>query len=381
MQDIFENFGIYLHVPFCVQNCDYCRFYKRVPNKATIDIYLDTISKEIDIAKSQYPNELRTPETMFWGGGTPSILTEKNIEQLANIFKQNNLLPTKEWTVEVAPTNATSSRLQMLKDVGVTRISMGVQSFNENTLKTLGRKHTLKATLEAIDRIANINFEHFSIDLIFGAKGQTQQEWLTDIEHATHCPVDHISAYCLEFESATSCCAGRLQDKDYQESEREGEFLEIAMNRLPELGFQQYEISNYSKPNCQCLHNLATWNMSQWLGFGASSASQFAGKRFRNTPDFDKWINAINANSPIYEDIVELNDDELFADALIFGLRMTNGVNFAKLCERFPNADYAKYLPTIDFLASEKLLEKIEDKIKLTKRGRLVADAIAIELI
>ena len=379
MQDIFENFGIYLHVPFCVQNCDYCRFYKRTPDKSTIDAYIDAIAKEINLAKAQYPQNLRTPETMFWGGGTPSILSEKNIEQLANVFGE--LLPTKEWTVEVAPTNATLSRLQTFKDVGVTRISMGVQSFNEKTLATLGRKHTLKATLDAIERIASIGFDHFSIDLIFGAKGQTPEEWLADIKRAAQCPVDHISAYCLEFESATSCCVGRLPDEDYQESEREGEFLEIAMDNLSAFGFQQYEISNYAKPNCKCLHNLATWNMSQWLGFGPSSASQFAGKRFRNAPNFDNWLNAINKGSPIHEDVVALDDSELFADALIFGLRMVDGVDFSTLCKRFPNADSTKYLPTIDFLESEKLLEKSGNKIKLTKRGRLVADAIAVELL
>ena len=379
MQDIFENFGIYLHVPFCVQNCDYCRFYKRTPDKSTIDAYIDAIAKEINLAKAQYPQNLRTPETMFWGGGTPSILSEKNIEHLANVFGE--LLPTREWTVEVAPTNATLSRLQTFKDVGVTRISMGVQSFNEKTLATLGRKHTLKATLDAIERIASIGFDHFSIDLIFGAKGQTPEEWLADIKRAAQCPVDHISAYCLEFESATSCCAGRLPDEDYQESEREGEFLEIAMDNLSAFGFQQYEISNYAKPNCKCLHNLATWNMSQWLGFGPSSASQFAGKRFRNTPNFDNWLNAINKGSQIHEDVVTLDDSELFADALIFGLRMVDGIDFSTLCKRFPNADSEKYLPTIDFLESEKLIEKSGDKIKLTKRGRLVADAIAVELL
>ena len=151
MQDIFKNFGIYLHVPFCVQNCDYCKFYKRTPDKMSIDAYIETVSEEINIAKSQFQNKLRTPETMFWGGGTPSILSEKNIEQLANAF--NGLLPTKEWTVEVAPTNATTSRLQTLKDVGVNRISMGVQSFNEKTLAYINRKTNTAKLIENIKKL------------------------------------------------------------------------------------------------------------------------------------------------------------------------------------------------------------------------------------
>ncbi len=377
MQDIFENFGIYLHVPFCTQNCDFCRFYKRIPTIETLNDYVDSIAKEIELAKSEF--NFKKPETMFWGGGTPSILSEKNFEKLAKSF--GNFLPSKEWSVEVAPTNVTTSKLKTLKDIGVNRISMGVQSFNEKTLKILGRKHTLKATMQAIEKITDTNFEHFSIDLIFGSDEQTEQEWIDDITKAASLPVDHISAYCLEFESATSCCAGIADNAKYEQAEREGVFLEIAMNLLPELGFNQYEISNYSKPNAQCLHNISTWNMAEWLGMGAAAASQINRQRFRNVPDFDKWRNSVWTNNPERIDIVNLDDDEIFSDALIFGLRMVEGVDISTLKKRFPNADTTKYTETLDFLANENLLEKSGDKLKLTSRGRLIADAIAVELL
>ncbi len=377
MQDIFDNFGIYIHVPFCAQNCDYCRFYKRAPTSNTLDSYVDCLAQEIESARKEYT--LRKPETMFWGGGTPSILSEKNFEKIATAL--GDFTPSKEWTVEVAPTNATKKKLETLKQIGVTRISMGVQSFDENTLKKLGRKHTLKATLEAIDRIADIAFDHFSIDLIFGAEAQTQDDWIADIEKAATCPVDHISAYCLEFESATSSCAGYRDDEKYEQAEREGDFLETTMNLLPSLGFAQYEISNYAKNGASCLHNLSTWNMASWLGFGPAAASQFGKRRFRNVPDFDEWKNSVLKRDSNKIDVVNLTDSDLFIDSIIFGLRMNDGINLQTLCERFPQADHHKYDDTFKFLTERSLLEKSGDVIKLTARGRLVADAVAVELL
>lgn len=377
MQDIFENFGIYLHVPFCAQSCDYCRFYKRAPTSADLDAFVRGVGAEIALRKSLNGGSLPRPQTMFWGGGTPSVLDERRIETLAESF--DGLLPTDEWTVEVAPTNATRARLEAFKRVGVSRISMGVQSFDEGTLRVLGRRHTLKATMEAIGRVVDAGFPHFSIDLIFGAEGQTPEAWLADIDKAAVCPVDHISAYCLEFESATSCCGGR--GGDYANAEREGDFLEIAFGRLPELGFGQYEISNYAKGGARCLHNLSTWHMAQWLGFGPAGASQFGGRRFRNAPDFGTWLCGVNAGVPAECDVVPLDDSEMFSSALIFGLRMNDGVDFDLLRRRFPSADSEKYREPLAFLASQNLLEIDGGRIRLTQSGRLVADAVAVELL
>lgn len=380
MQDIFKNFGIYLHVPFCAGGCGYCRFYKRTPSREMLENYTDAVEAEIALRQAQ-GGRIPTPQTMFWGGGTPSILSECDIERLRLAFEKNGLLPALEWTVEIAPANATPRKLAVLKNAGVSRISMGVQSFDEKTLRTLGRRYSLKTTLEAVERVADAGFPHFSIDLIFGADGQTEDQWLADIRKAAECPVDHISAYCLEFESATSCCGGRLNDSEYEQSEREGDFLEIAQTELPKLGFAQYEISNYAKAGGECLHNLSTWNMAQWLGFGPAAASQWRGRRMRNVPDFDGWLNGIKNRAPAECDIVQLDDEEMFSSALIFGLRMNGGVDFGLLERRFPNADSEKYRRTLAFLESKNLLEIAGERIKLTPNGRLVADAVAVELL
>ena len=383
MQAIFKNFGIYVHVPFCAQNCDYCRFYKRAPNSGDFRLYVETIASELKLHSDENGGKLPQADTLFWGGGTPSVLPEKYLETLCEIFSRE-LRPLREWTVEVAPTSASSSKLKILKQWGVTRISMGVQSFNQKTLSALGRKHTLKATMEAIERVAETGFKNFSIDLIFGAESQSMDEWLDDILKAAALPVDHISAYCLEFDSATSCCGGNSPEAESAKRGKEADFFEAAMDTLPQLGFQQYEISNYARaPEARCLHNLSTWNMAQWLGVGAAAASQWRGLRRRNTPNFEKWALGIKNLAPAYEDVVFLDDGEMFSSALIFGLRMCDGVDINSLKARFPRADWQKYAEPIRLLREEGLIETGEKPsiIKLTRAGKLLADSVAVELL
>lgn len=377
MQAIFNNFGIYVHVPFCTSACGYCRFYKQRANEADMGEYVKHCAAEIKLLRET--SELPKVNTMFWGGGTPSALSERNIVALSDALE--GLKPEQEWTVEVSPSSLTREKLQLLREIGVTRISLGVQSFNEKTLRTLGRAHTLASTLEAIELVASSGIANFSIDLIFGAKGQSESEWLDDMRKAAACPVNHISAYCLEFESGTSCCGGIADKAEIAKRGREGDFFEDAMRTLPELGFAQYEISNYARKGGECLHNLSTWHMAQWVGIGPAAASQFDGLRRRNTPNQKKWAAGIDARAPVYEDIVKLDDEEMFSSALIFGLRMNRGVDVETIAKRFPKASAAKYTECIKFLTAKGLLENSGSNVRLTENGRLLADSVAVELL
>lgn len=377
MQAIFENFGIYAHVPFCSKPCGYCRFYKLRPKPEETAEYVRICAAEAELlAREGVPEKI---DTMFWGGGTPSSLSEGDIERLAEAL--GRFRPSLEWTVEVSPSSATRGKLETLRRIGATRISLGVQSFDEGVLRSLGRAHTLKETLKAIDAVAEAGFGNFSIDLIFGAKGQTEKQWRADLRRAAQCPVNHISAYCLEFESGTSCCGGISDPMEIEKREREGDFFEIAMDELPALGFKQYEISNYARGGGECLHNLSTWHMAQWAGIGPSAASQFGGYRRRNAPNFEKWKHGIENSAPACEDVVRLDDGEMFSSALIFGLRMNEGVDLSVLRARFPNADCGRYESSIKFLENLGLLEVSKDRLRLTRAGRLVADSVAVELL
>lgn len=377
MQAIFENFGIYVHVPFCAAPCGYCRFYKRVPTGDDIREYVKICSRELELLADS-PGFL-PPDTVFWGGGTPSILQESAFEKLAGAF--GRFPKPREWTIEVSPSTISREKLSLYKQAGVTRISLGVQSFDEGVLKSLGRAHSLKSTLEAIDAIAETGFDNFSIDLIFGAKGQTEEMWRADLRRAAKCPVNHISAYCLEFENGTSFCGGIPEGAEIQKREREGDFFEIAMDELPALGFKQYEISNYARPGGECLHNLSTWNMAQWVGIGPSAASQFGGVRYRNSPNFSKWKSGVGSGKFAREDIVVLDDEEMFSSALIFGLRMGVGVDMDILGMRFPSADRQRYEKPLEFLSSEGLIERDGARVRLTRSGKMLADSVAVELL
>lgn len=377
MQAIFENFGIYVHVPFCAAPCGYCRFYKRVPTGDDIREYVKICSRELELLADS-PGFL-PPDTIFWGGGTPSILPESAFEKLAGAF--GRFTKPREWTIEVSPSTISREKLSLYKQAGVTRISLGVQSFDEGVLRSLGRAHSLKSTLEAIDAVAETGFDNFSIDLIFGAKGQTEEMWRADLRRAAKCPVNHISAYCLEFENGTSFCGGIPEGDEIQKREREGDFFEIAMDELPALGFKQYEISNYARPGGECLHNLSTWNMAQWVGIGPSAASQFGGFRYRNSPNFSKWKSCVESGKFAREDIVVLDDEEMFSSALIFGLRMGVGVDMDILGMRFPRADRQRYEKPLEFLSSEGLIERDGARVRLTRSGKMLADSVAVELL
>ncbi len=382
MQAISQNFGIYLHVPFCAKNCAYCRFYKERPKLSDIDAYVDGVAREFSFLRSENGGNLPIPETMYWGGGTPALLSESHLSRLAKVFSEN--MPKFEWTVEVAPSSANISKLKLLKELGVTRVSLGVQSFNEKTLETLGRAHSLDATLKTIDDISKCDFKHFSVDLIFSSTGQSLSDFEADMVSASKLDVDHISAYCLEFESGTSCCAGMGGDADLAKRGREADFMELAMRVLPELGFEQYEISNYAKSGGECLHNLSTWHMAQWLGLGAGAASQWNGRRFRNVASLDKWLVGIKTAKPNYEDIVNLDDDEMFSSALIFGLRMCNGIDLNDLILRYPKANIKGLEEKLLSLEDEGLITRLgknKSRVKLTLEGRLFADSVAIELL
>lgn len=360
----------YVHVPFCARKCAYCKFYKKFPTPAETDCYLQSI--ELEISQFLSEHEGIEIQSVFFGGGTPTCLSTKQLVRLCQNFK--NLPKNTEWTVEAAPGTLNSDKLKALKDCGVNRLSLGIQSFDEGTLKDLGRPHPLKTALNAIDCALEI-FENLNIDLIFGSPKQTLALWQGDLEKALAYPIKHLSAYCLEFESASSCCAGNLKEIDTQI--KEVDFLYKAMEVLENSGFIHYEISNYAKPGFECAHNLNTWNMNSWVGFGPAAASQIDALRRRNPPDLTSWINLVKTGSKAYEDIVRLDQAEMLSCSFVFGLRKICGVNLQVLKARYPQADFNKYEGAVSELLNEGLCEISEGYLRLTKRGIPLADSVA----
>ena len=279
----------------------------------------------------------RKVDTVFWGGGTPGVLPATMMESIGGALREKLPAPPLEWSVEMAPSTVKIGRIRALKDLGVNRISIGVQSFSEEALETLGRRHSRKEVFRAIDLIRKEGIENLNLDLIFGMPGQSLEDWTLDLKEAFNIRPSHISAYCLTFEDDTplflKAKRGEIEPKD--DTVQVG-FYERSWQLMAENGYRQYEVSNYAMPGYECRHNLNTWRMGEWLGFGPSAATQVKGRRFTNIPSLDEWFAGIEEGEPRVVEEVSLAPVTLAQDFLIFGLRMNQGVLLSDLKERFP---------------------------------------------
>ncbi|HEY0863923.1 MAG TPA: radical SAM family heme chaperone HemW [Lacunisphaera sp.] len=369
--------GVYVHVPFCATTCDFCAFYQTVPKGDAVRRYVDAVEAEAALVNW----DSRRAATAFWGGGTPGLLKPAEIEQLGRIMLLYAGQPA-EWTVELAPATVTADRLAVLKQLGVTRISMGVQSFDEALLDALGRQHTTHQIYRAYDLIRGAGFASVNLDLMFALPGQTEEQWRADLTEVLRLAPDHLSTYCLTFEEDTALWVKLSQGKVKLDADKEAAFYVKTWEFLDSSGYAQYEVSNFARKGHQCRHNLNTWHMHEWVGLGPSGASQHAGWRAANPSDLTLWHAGLDAGRRATSDRVALTNDLLAADAVIFGLRMNEGVSLPRLRRRFPTTAWnglEDLLPKLLF--GGLLVATVEGRISLTPRGRLLADAIGAEIL
>ncbi|MBL9215172.1 MAG: radical SAM family heme chaperone HemW [Opitutaceae bacterium] len=370
--------GVYVHVPFCATTCDFCAFYQTVPKGDAVGRYLDGIETEASLVAW---NDRRVG-TAFWGGGTPGLLRAGELERLGRIMLLYGGGRPDEWTVELAPATVTEDRLAVLRGLGVTRISLGVQSFDAALLEALGRQHTSAQVYRAYELIRGAGFASVNLDLMFALPNQTEAQWRADLGEALRLAPDHLSTYCLTFEEDTALWVKLSQGRVKLDEEKEAWFYRKTWELLGEAGYAQYEVSNFARPGHACRHNLNTWNMHEWVGLGPSAASQFAGWRASNPADLARWLEETAAGRRATVDRVELTPELLASDAVIFGLRMNEGVLLPRLRRRFPTPRWAGLEDLLPRLLLGGLLEATpEGRILLTARGRLVADAVGAEIL
>jgi len=368
--------GLYVHVPFCARTCDYCAFYQVSPTAPMIRQYLDGVALETGLLEW-----IRPVDTVFWGGGTPGLLSPGDLRKLGETVHARFHGTPSEWSVEMAPASVTEARLAVLRELGVTRISMGAQSFQPELLSALGRPHTREQILRAYERIRAAGFANVNIDLMFALPGQDEAAWLADVREAVALSPDHISTYCLTFEEDTALWVKLSEGKVRLDPEREAQLYEKTWETLDAAGYAQYEISNFARPGHACLHNLNTWRMHEWIGLGPSAASQYAGWRGTNIDDLAAWDKKLGRGERATEDRTALVPELLLEDSLVFGLRMNEGVDLAALRMNHPGAPW----PAIDQLAArladEGLATLHDGRLALSLRGRLVADAVGTEVM
>lgn len=369
--------GLYVHVPFCASTCDFCAFYQTTPTREGVLGYLENMRRELVLARPRRP-----VATVFWGGGTPGLLAPDDLRALGEIVLQACGGTPAEWTVELAPASVTEARLDVLKALGVTRVSMGVQSFSPALLDALGRQHTREQVLRAYERVRAAGFASVNLDLMFALPGQDEAALVEDLRMAASLAPDHLSTYCLTFEEDTKLWVKLSQGKVKLDPDHEARLYGRAWDELAAAGYAQYEVSNFARPGHECRHNLNTWRMHEWIGAGPSAAGQHDGWRGANAADLDKWGAALGRGERMTVDRVALTPALLAEDALVFGLRLNAGVDLAALRTRFGGVEgWDGVDAALARLAENDLVVRSESIVRLTRAGRLLADAIGADLM
>ena len=366
--------ALYLHVPFCASSCDFCSFYQEQPKRGEIDRYLAAIEREMELHP---PGRV---ETAFWGGGTPGLLPAEDLLRLGKAMTKAAGRPS-EWSVELAPSSVRADKLAALKEIGVTRVSMGVQSFDDATLDALGRRHSPKQIMEAWELIEAAGFTSRNLDLIFAIPGQDEKRWTDDLHRAISLKPDHLSTYCLTFEEDTAMFVKLSQGKVKIDRELEAFLYRRTWETLEENGYAQYETSNFARAGHACRHNLITWEMGDWIGYGPSASSQWGHLRWTNPANLDQWLTGIEAGQPAREQVKALSCQDLLCDALVFGLRLNAGVDPFALAARFETPLPQGVRDLFADLVEEGLMELAGSNFRLTGEGRMRADAVGVAIL
>ena len=361
---------IYIHVPFCRAKCRYCAFNSIVSNDKFIDDYVGALCMEI--TKSS-----QTVDTIYFGGGTPSILSLKQLSKIFEVLQNNyDLSKCNEITFEANPGTVDKNYLTTLKELSINRLSLGVQSFDDTLLRTLGRIHSRQEALEIVN-VATSIFDNVSIDLMYDLPGQTIEILHNTLETAFNLNVQHISIYGLEVEEETEF--GRLHGLGQLKlptDEESGEMYELITKELPYRGFRRYEISNFAKAGFESRHNLGYWSDVEYLGFGADAHSyiltkndSFSGLRLSNVSNIKEYIDKMKsgANIKITEEFVTRK--AAIEEFCFLALRKVDGIDLNRFKDKFGVDIYSIYDKTIEKLQNEGLIEISEHNIKLTERG------------
>ncbi|MFN3966205.1 MAG: radical SAM family heme chaperone HemW [Endomicrobiia bacterium] len=365
--------GVYIHIPFCKKKCNYCDFCSYVRDENTISLYLDALKREIFYYTSFFSFLIAHSSsffTIYIGGGTPSLLNCHQLKFLFDSIIDNfDISKVCEITFECNPESITKEKLKILKDFGVNRLSIGVQSLNDKILKFLGRVHTKNDFLKKYELARRLGFENINIDLIYGIPGQTLNNWEETLKNVVRLKPEHISAYCLTIEEGTKL----KKDGIVLDDDKSADMYEFAVSYLVNYRYKHYEISNFAFPKYECKHNINYWQNGQYFGFGCSAVSYLNGIRRKNTTDLDLYIETAGEKTAV-EEIDIYNPEKYLSEKIFLGLRMTEGI---PLTQEIKN----KYGQVIDRFINEGFLKLDSGNISLTKSGLFVSNRIFMEFV
>lgn len=376
--------ALYVHVPFCFHKCHYCDFYsitRQTPDR--MERFVDLVLAEAEQWTCVRPADSLQPRTIFFGGGTPSLLPFDSMRRLLiGLRDQFDLSRVEEWTIEVNPATANEDYCRMLREQGVNRLSFGAQSFRPEELATLERHHDPQDVPRSIDLARRAGFSRLNVDLIYAVPGQDLDGWSYSLESALALGTEHLSCYGLTYEPNTPMgVKHRLGAIKAVEDSIELEMLHHTRRRLIGAGLPPYEISNYSRTGAECRHNLVYWTGGNYLGLGPSAASHLSGWRWRNRPHLGEWEQAIAAETLPGADIEHLTPLQRAGELAMLMLRLSRGIEFEEFISRTGCSAHELFSDPIDRLTRLGLIRLDPDAIRLTEAGLNVADAISSEFL
>lgn len=382
--------SLYVHVPFCAHKCEYCAFYSEASSGEVTNRYVSAVVRELEIVADNLK-----PKTIFFGGGTPSILNLRQWEQILQTMERLNLLGAPEWTVECNPATVSADKAKLLRDFGVNRISMGVQSLNERLLERLGRIHSREQVFKSFDTLRQAGFENLNVDLMFAIPGQTMAIWQDTLNEALALDSEHLSCYEVIYEQDTPLYA-QLQAKEFDVDEDLAcDMYEALIERGAQAGFQQYEVANFGRhelksrpapgppltdpliPTFACRHNVNYWRGGDYHGLGPSATGYVRGIRTRNWSNTQMYCEQIERGQRAFESREELTPLKRAGETAAFGLRMTAGWPFAEF-EQVTGFDLRREWPKeMQSCVEQGWGEILPDRFRLTRQGLRFADAAA----
>lgn len=377
-----KKIGIYVHIPFCMKKCFYCDFVSYCNKENLVDEYIKCLKKEIESKKNKSKLGI---DTIYIGGGTPSFINENHIKDIIYILKESfDIDKETEITIEVNPGTVNENKLEIYKEVGINRLSMGLQSTNNELLKMLGRIHTYEQFLESYNMAKNIVFKNINVDLMIGLPNQKLEEVNDSVKKVINLKPNHISVYSLILEEGTKI-AKKIKKGELilPKDELEREMYWNVKNQLQDNGYNHYEISNFAKKGFESKHNMNCWNQKEYLGFGAAAHSYFKSIRYSNIENIEEYIKNIKNNE--FEKNKEIHEiqtiDEAKKEYMLLGLRKIEGVNITEFKNKFIDNPLYLFRKELSKLVEEELIEIDINTIKLTNKGIDLANIVWEEFV
>lgn len=370
--------GLYIHIPFCNRRCIYCNFYSTT-QLGKIDNYISAVCKELMIRKSYLAN--KTIETIYLGGGTPSLLKKRHLYNIFNTISQHYSVAEQcEITIEANPDDIPILLQESLQELPINRISMGIQSFNDKTLSFLNRRHNSSSAISAVMRCQDAGYNNISIDLMYGIPTESRDEFYHSIKVATDLQIEHLSSYCLTYEEGTRLFS---MHRDGVITMIDDELLEdcylLMCRELKKAGFTHYEISNFCRPGYHSIHNSNYWNRTPYLGVGAGAHSFNGDERCWNIEDLDRYILSLERGEMIYES-ERLSTIDKYNETIMLGLRTIKGVEITNIKERFGYQLYNKLLHDSSKYIASGGLKRDRDRLVISEDSLFISDSIISNL-